>query len=74
VHEKERIEVHYETTTSDVHVHLGERVKRANDIRDAFNGFKFEVARSAENSRTGKTISERVIGEKMAAEDIKVTP
>ena len=33
---------------------LGERVKRANNIRNAFNSFKYEVARSAENSRTGK--------------------
>ena len=34
------------------HYFSGERVKRANDIRNAFNSFKYEVARSAENSRT----------------------
>ena len=51
------MEVHYETTTSDVQAHLGERVKRANNIRNAFNSFKYEVARSAENSRTGKAES-----------------
>mmetsp|Transcript_18327 Transcript_18327/g.45590 ORF Transcript_18327/g.45590 Transcript_18327/m.45590 type:complete len:409 (-) Transcript_18327:926-2152(-) len=71
VHEKERMEVHYETTTTDVQSHLGERVKRANDIRNAFNSFKYEVARSAENSRTGKAIPERVIAEKMEQEDKK---
>ena len=71
VHEKERMEVHYETTTSDVQAHLGERVKRANDIRNAFNSFKYEVARSAENSRTGKPIPERIIGEKMKQEEKK---
>jgi hypothetical protein len=41
---------------------------RANDIRNAFHTFKLEVARSSENSRTGKPIPERIIQERMSQE------
>lgn len=66
--EKERIQRHFETQTFDMKARLEERMTRANDIRSAFRNFKLEVARSSENSRTGKPIPERVIQEKMQQE------
>eukprot|EP00854_Cymbomonas_tetramitiformis_P006841 gene6841-8171_t len=66
--EKQRIQRHFETQTFDMKARLEERMTRANDIRNAFRNFKLEVARSSENSRTGKPIPERVIQEKMQQE------
>mmetsp|Transcript_23290 Transcript_23290/g.28144 ORF Transcript_23290/g.28144 Transcript_23290/m.28144 type:complete len:462 (+) Transcript_23290:103-1488(+) len=66
--EKQRIQRHFETQTFDMKARLEERMTRANDIRSAFRNFKLEVARSSENSRTGKPIPERIIQEKMSQE------
>ena len=52
---------HYETQTFDMKARLEERMTRAQDIRKAFRTFQLEVARSSENSRTGKPIPERII-------------
>uniref|UniRef100_A0A7S0N630 CCDC113/CCDC96 coiled-coil domain-containing protein n=1 Tax=Pyramimonas obovata TaxID=1411642 RepID=A0A7S0N630_9CHLO len=66
--ERERVQKHYETQTFDMQARLEERMTRANDIRNAFHTFKLEVARSSENSRTGKPIPERIIQERMGQE------
>ena len=57
--ERDRVEGHYQSTIFDMKSMLEERIKRADDIGKAYKHFKVEVAKSAENTKTGRPISER---------------
>ncbi len=59
--ERDRVEGHYQTTIFDMKSMLEERIKRADDIGKAYKHFKIEVAKSAEHSKTGRPISERLL-------------
>eukprot|EP00967_Tisochrysis_lutea_P071949 scaffold95731_cov19-Tisochrysis_lutea.AAC.1 len=40
---------------------LEERIKRADDVSKAYKHFRLEVARSSEHSKTGRSISDRLL-------------
>lgn len=61
--ERDRVEGHYQSTIFDMKSMLEERIKRADDISKAYKHFKLEVAKSAEHSKTGRPISERLLGQ-----------
>lgn len=55
------MEAHYQTTIFDMKSMLEERIKRADDISKAYKHFKMEVAKSAEHSKSGRAISEKLL-------------
>ncbi|KAL6765251.1 flagellar associated protein [Haematococcus lacustris] len=59
--ERDRIEAHYQTNIFDMKNTLEERIKRADDINKAYKHFRVEVAKSAEHSKTGRPISDRLL-------------
>ena len=59
--ERDRVEGHYQTTIFDMKSNLEERIKRADDVSKAYKHFRLEVARSAEHSKTGRSISDRLL-------------
>ena len=59
--ERDRVEAHYQTTIFDMKSMLEERIKRADDISKAYKHFKMEVAKSAEHSKSGRAISEKLL-------------
>mmetsp|Transcript_23724 Transcript_23724/g.52066 ORF Transcript_23724/g.52066 Transcript_23724/m.52066 type:complete len:532 (-) Transcript_23724:212-1807(-) len=61
--DRDRVEGHYQTTIFDMKSSLEERIKRADDISKAYKHFRLEVAKSAEHSKTGKPISERLLAQ-----------
>lgn len=40
-----------------------DRIKRADDIAKAYKHFRLEVAKSAEHSKTGRSISEKLLAQ-----------
>eukprot|EP00949_MAST-11_sp_MAST-11-sp1_P004161 g4161.t1 len=52
---------HYDDIALDLQAQLDEKDEKATSVRDAFAAFKREIAKSAENSRTGKPISRKLI-------------
>eukprot|EP00899_Mesostigma_viride_P005781 jgi/Mesvir1/15203/Mv06437-RA.1 len=66
--ELDAIRRNYDSLVKDMRQRLDERRSKADSIRSAFLSFKCEVARSAENSRTGKPIPEKLIQQMEAAE------
>ncbi len=75
--ERDRVEGHYQTTIFDLKSMLEDRIKRADDISKAYKHFKFEVAKSAEHSKTSRPISDRLLmhleqeGERAGPADLK---
>lgn len=69
--EYDRSTVHYDTLLMETRSTLDERVSKAKAIRDAFNGFKREVALASENSRTGRPIPGKVVKAFDMNEDVK---
>eukprot|EP00798_Chlamydomonas_sp_ICE-L_P012314 gene12314-15480_t len=61
--ERDRVEAHYQTSIFDLKSSLEERIKRADDIGKAYKHFRLEVAKSAEHSKTGKPISDRLLAQ-----------
>lgn len=61
--ERDRVEGHYQTNIFDMKSTLEERIKRADDIGKAYKHFRLEVAKSAEHSKTGRPISERLLAQ-----------
>ncbi len=61
--ERDRVEAHYQTNIFDMKSTLEERIKRADDIGKAYKHFRLEVAKSAEHSKTGRPISERLLAQ-----------
>lgn len=59
--ERDRVEGHYQTNIFDMKSMLEDRIKRADDISKAYKHFKLEVAKSAEHSKTGRPISDRLL-------------
>lgn len=59
--DRDRVENHYQTTVFDMKSTLEDRIKRADDISKAYKHFRLEVAKSAEHSKTGRPISERLL-------------
>uniref|UniRef100_A0A7S3R505 CCDC113/CCDC96 coiled-coil domain-containing protein n=1 Tax=Dunaliella tertiolecta TaxID=3047 RepID=A0A7S3R505_DUNTE len=59
--ERDRVEGHYQTTIFDMKSNLEERIKRADDVSKAYKHFRLEVARSSEHSKTGRSISDRLL-------------
>ncbi len=57
------VEAHYQTTIFDMKSTLEERIKRADDISKAYKHFRLEVAKSAEHSKTGRPISDRLLAQ-----------
>jgi len=55
------VEGHYQTTIFDMKSNLEERIKRADDVSKAYKHFRLEVAKSSEHSKTGRSISERLL-------------
>lgn len=53
----------YDRIAMDLQGRLDEKEEQADEIRDAFNEFKNEIAASAENSRTGRPIPGRIISQ-----------
>ncbi|KAH7465782.1 hypothetical protein PRNP1_012625 [Phytophthora ramorum] len=58
----------YDKVALELQARLDEKEAKVTDIQDAFLEFKREVARNAENLRTGKPIAKRVIAQVEAAE------
>jgi len=54
---------YYNSLIYDISVKYEEKRNRAYEIRDGYIGFKMEIAKSAENSRTGKLIPNKVLAE-----------
>ncbi|KAF1326577.1 putative hydrolase, partial [Globisporangium splendens] len=52
----------------DLQARLDERESKVSEIQDSFPKFKREIAKNAENMRTGKPIPKRVIGQFEAAD------
>ncbi|GMH35723.1 hypothetical protein BSKO_03591 [Bryopsis sp. KO-2023] len=63
VAEKERTENHFQTIVFSLKCMLEEKTKRADEISNAFLHFKNEVAKSSENSKTGRGIPSKVVRE-----------
>ena len=61
--ERDTIENHYQTSIFDMKSSLEERIKRADDISKAYKHFRLEVAKSAEYSKTGRFISEKLLAQ-----------
>ncbi|GFR41474.1 hypothetical protein Agub_g2164 [Astrephomene gubernaculifera] len=61
--ERDSVESHYQTTIFDMKSTLEERIKRADDISRAYKHFRLEVAKSAEHSKTGRPISEKLLAQ-----------
>jgi len=61
--EEDRVKQHYQAIIFDHQARLEERTQRSEEISTAFRGFKLEVARSAENSKTGRQIPESKLNE-----------
>ena len=59
--EIDRSAVHYDTLLMETRTTLEERVAKTKAIREAFSGFKREVALASENSRTGRPIPSKVV-------------
>jgi chromosome segregation ATPase len=68
--ERDRVEGHYQTTIFDMKSMLEERIKRADDISKAYKHFKMEVAKTAEHSKSGRSISEGLLG-RLEGEDLE---
>ncbi|RHY25369.1 hypothetical protein DYB32_008364 [Aphanomyces invadans] len=58
----------YDKIAMELQSRLDEKESKANEIQESFMEFKREVARSAENTRTGKPIPKRVIAQFEVAE------
>ncbi|DAZ97261.1 TPA: hypothetical protein N0F65_009312 [Lagenidium giganteum] len=58
----------YDRIALDLQARLDEKESKVNEIQDSFLEFKREIAKNAENMRTGKPIPKRVIGQFEAAE------
>lgn len=58
----------YDKVALELQARLDEKEAKTTEIQDAFLEFKREVARNAENLRTGKPIAKRVIAQFEAAE------
>ncbi|ETO69578.1 hypothetical protein F444_13848 [Phytophthora nicotianae P1976] len=58
----------YDKVALELQARLDEKEAKVTEIQDAFLEFKREVARNAENLRTGKPIAKRVIAQIEAAE------
>jgi hypothetical protein len=63
-----RVRAQYDRVAIDLQGRLDEKEFKANEIHESFRDFKREIARSAENSRTGKPIPKRIIGQFEGAE------
>ena len=63
-----RAQAQYDRIAMDLQGRLDEKEYKANEISESFAEFKREVAKGAENSRTGKPIPRRVITQFEAAE------
>jgi len=61
--DRDRVESHYQSTIFGMKSTLEERIKRADDIAKAYKHFRLEVAKSAEHSKTGRPISERLLAQ-----------
>merc|ERR1719240_830098 len=55
------MQVEYDRAAYDLQTRLDEKEYKAKEIAESFREFKREIARGAENSRTGKPIPKRVI-------------
>ncbi|KAF0694885.1 Aste57867_14260 [Aphanomyces stellatus] len=58
----------YDRIAMELQARLDEKESKANEIQESFMEFKREVARSAENTRTGKPIPKRIIAQFEVAE------
>ncbi|KDO23736.1 hypothetical protein SPRG_10514 [Saprolegnia parasitica CBS 223.65] len=58
----------YDRIAMELQARLDEKECKANEIHESFMEFKREVARSAENTRTGKPIPKRIIAQFEVAE------
>ncbi|MEW5303341.1 MAG: hypothetical protein WDW36_006043 [Sanguina aurantia] len=67
--ERHAVESHYQGTIFDMKGTLEERIKRADDISKAYKHFRLEVARSSEHSKTGRSISDKLLAQ-LEAEDL----
>lgn len=61
--DRDRVESHYQTTIFGMKSTLEERIKRADDIAKAYKHFRLEVAKSSEHSKTGRSISDRLLAQ-----------
>ena len=55
----------------DLQTRLDEKESKAIEIRDSFMQFKREIAKAAENTRTGKAIPRRIIRQFEETEEAK---
>ena len=53
----------YDRIAMELQARLDEKEDQSDEIRDAFGEFKKEIAKSAENSRTGRPIPSRIISQ-----------
>ncbi|KAK9802945.1 hypothetical protein WJX72_004456 [[Myrmecia] bisecta] len=58
--EQERLSSHFQAATLDLRAQLAERIGRSDDLRNTFHHFLMEVAKSAENSKSGRPIPPKV--------------
>lgn len=61
--ERDAVESHYQGTIFDMKSTLEERIKRADDISKAYKHFRLEVAKSSEHSKTGRSISDKLLAQ-----------
>lgn len=61
----------FDAIAMDLQARLDEKEAKASEIQDAFVEFKREIAKAAENSRTGKPIPRRIIKQFEATEAAK---
>ena len=68
---RDDLEAEYAERIAEMKQEVEDAMDTANSIRDTYQKFKAEVARTAENSRTSKLIPQRLINELEAAEQKK---
>jgi hypothetical protein len=69
--ELEEMKTQYNRAAMDLQARLDDKEAKGNEIRESFADFKREIAKSAENSRTGKTIPRKIIRQFELAEQRK---
>ena len=57
----ERDQVSYDREALDLQARLEEKEEKVESVREAFTNFKSEIAKAAENSRSGKPIPRKII-------------
>merc|ERR1711937_53640 len=67
----EQLRLKYQSLAMELQTRLDDKTAKAQEIKDCFRDFKKEIIRAAENSRTGKPISRKIIEQFDQAEQEK---